>query len=79
MEKVLSQYSITFIELEAERCCRTRTGVMDRLFAKVISGKYVTPKLHQELDHLQVVCFSSMVEGRLMNLCSIYICTLDMI
>lgn len=66
---------LTFVELEAERCSRARAGVMDRLLAQVIPGTHVTPELNQQLDHLQIVSFSGMVEGRLVDLCSIYICT----
>lgn len=74
---LFSVLNLTFIELEADRRSRASAGVMDWLFPEVIPGKDVTPKLHQQLDHFQIVCFSSVVEGRLMNLCSIYIRTLD--
>lgn len=67
--------NLTLVALKAECCSRARAGVVDRLFAKVISGKHVSPKLNQELNHLQIVCFSSVMKRRLMNLCSVYIRT----
>lgn len=67
---------LTLIKLKAEIRRRSKTGVVDRFFVQVISGVHIPPKLHKQLNHVNVLRFSCMMKGRLMQLGSIHICPL---
>lgn len=66
--------TLTLIELKAEVGRSSRTGVVDRFFVEVISGKHISPKLNKQLYKIYVLCFSCMMKSRLMELGSVHIC-----
>lgn len=68
-----ANWELTLVELEAEVRGRAQAGVVDGLSMQVVSGVDVAPKLHQELDQVDVFHFGCMVEGRLMELGGVHV------
>lgn len=72
MQKVNRE--LTLVELEAEIRGRAQAGVVDGFPLQVVSGVHVSPKLHQELNQVNVFHFGCMVKGCLMELGGVHVC-----